>query len=383
MLSNLVYYMYQFLIFMFVFSFFNDNFLVDYLGENILKAIFVLFLLFSWFRILINIKTMNLLIDKTFFIFIGLLTIVFLMQNIVDMSDNIIKPIFSLFSIIAIVLYFSRYPIERLLYFVWISMVISIVICYFNDPMSEYTFRTTGGTGDPNNFATQLLAFIFSAFYLYTRNKSKVFLIVSLFLFLYGIFSAGSKSSFLIFALVLFLVLLVKFKHLFGPKIGLLFFLSLLIVVQIDFSKVQAVSNMLDRAESGSKTAETRFISWKAGQHMVEQNPILGVGLEQFAKHTHQYAEIIISATAPHNSYVKLIAESGIIVFAAFLLFIYTLMVRNFNIFRKHDLFWVYLALLATLFMGMTLGLTYAKFQWLFIAILMHMHHLVAKGKLR
>lgn len=382
MLDKLLYYSHNFLVFIFVFSFFNDTFLVVILGENILKVIIVLFLFFSFSTILRNLKTMNLLVDKAFFLFICALTIVFLLQNILNMTDDILKPIFTLLSIIAIALYFSRYPIERVLYFVWISMVTSILICYFSDPITEYTFRKTGGTGDPNNFATQLLAFIFSAFYLYTRNKSKMFLIISLLLFTYGIFSAGSKSSFLIFAFILFFIFLFKMKHLITPKSAIILLILLIgVAPKIDFTKIEAIGNMLDRAK-GTGSAEYRFISWKAGQHMVENNPILGVGMSQFEENNHQYAEVKISAVAPHNTYVKLIAESGMIVFILFLFFLYVLMIKYFHIIVNNPTFWIYLALFSIILMGMTLGLTYAKFQWLFIAIIMHIHHLLLKGEL-
>jgi len=384
MLNKLIKYMYHFIIFIFIFSVFNDDFLVHYFGDNILKMIIILFIVSAFSDILINIKTMNTLSDKIFFTFIGLLLLVFLLQNIINMADNILKPTFALLSMIVIVLFFSRYPINKFLYFVWFSIVFSIMICYFNEPLTEYTFRKTGGTGDPNNFAAQLLAFIFTSFYLYTQNKSKVYLLISILFFTYGLFAAGSKSAFLIFAIITLFGILIKMKRLITPKNLLILMIPLIGMTQIDFSKIEAVSNMLGRANE-TKTAGTRFASWIAGLHMVEKHPILGVGMGQYSKNSPKYAETILreGSTAPHNTYIQLIAETGVIVFSVFIFFLYVLMMKNLKIIINSEIFWIYFALLSLLLMGLTLGLTYLKFQWLFIAIMMQIHYLISKGKLK
>lgn len=373
------------LVFTLIVSIFNDGFLVEHFGENILKIIFILFLIFNVKVILKNIKSMYLSQDKMFFLFFIFLLISFMIRSLIEMPDDLIKPTFTLISVIVIVTYFSRYPLNKVLYFIWAAMMISIIICYFNEPIVEWTFRKSGGTIDPNKFAAGLMPFMLTAVYLYTINKSRLFLLISILFFLYGIFNSGSKTAFLVLGIISTLTLLkyliFNFKSIFNYKLILLLSVMLIAAMQIDFYKIEAVSNILGRTKDMG-TAEQRFISWKAGQHMIEEHPLLGVGLSEFGKYTHKYAETKIRATSAHNSYIQLLAESGIFVFILFMGFLFILLIKNFNIIIHSDIFWIYLSLISILLTGMALGTMYYKFQWLYIAILMNIHYLIVNRKL-
>ncbi|WP_294925787.1 hypothetical protein, partial [Sulfuricurvum sp.] len=144
-------------IFIFIFSLFNDNFIIDHAGEGSLKILFFIFFIFYFLPMLRNFKTMTAIQEKFFFAFFIANLTVFLLQIIINPMNDIAAPALLLIANFVIVLYFNRYPIQKLLYFIWMSMMISVVICYFNDPISEWTFRTSGGTADPNEFASQLL----------------------------------------------------------------------------------------------------------------------------------------------------------------------------------------------------------------------------------
>jgi len=263
----------------------------------------------------------------------------------------------------------------------------SVIISYYNPPLSEWSFRKSGGTDDPNEFATQLLVFLFAAFYLYTQNKSKLFLITSILFFTYGILHAGSKSSFLMLGVLGLLsivrFLIIKPRIFFNYKALLGFLLLLGVITQINFTQYKAVSNILDRAKD-TGTAEYRIHSWIAGKHMVENNPFFGVGVNEFAAHEPAYEEghMVGSAPAPHNVYVKLIAESGIPIFILFILFIGYIIVRNFNILFYIDEWWILVMLLAVLLMGLTLGITYDRYFWLSIVLMMNINHQLNKKKI-
>ena len=372
------------LIFILIFSFFNDNFSVELLGDAILKILFLLFVVFNGHTILRNIKKMTLLHDKLFFIFFIALLIVYFVQIIVDTPVDIIGPVFTLLSFITIIPFFSHYPLKKALYFIWASMMVSVIICFFNDTVTPLTFRTTGGTGDPNEFAAQLLAFMFISVYLFKINKSKLFIIVTTTFFIFGLFNAGSKSAFLMLGaialLMIFKFLFYNFKDIFNYKV--FFVLAILIVVaaQVDFTKIEAVANMLGRAKS-SGTVETRMDSWTAGLHMIESHPLIGVGIDNFTNNTKKYADVYIYSAAPHNIYVKLLAESGIFVFILFLIFIATLLIQNFRVLVNENEIWILFAFSSLLFMGMTLGFLSDKYFLLFIAIMMNVKYLLTKGR--
>lgn len=369
------------LIYVLIFSFFNDNFSVELLGEDVLKIIFFLFIMFNGHTILKNIKKMTLLQDKLFFIFIISFLIIFLLQIIISMPINIIRSIFMLLGYIAIISYFSFYPLKKTLYSVWVTMMASIVMCYFNDPVTQFTFRTTGGTGDPNEFATQLLAFMFTSIYLFKTNNSKIFIVLTTLFFIYGLFMAGSKSSFLtlgfIFLLYLMKFLFYNFKDLFNYKLFFGLLIIIVVVTLVDFTHIKAVENMLTRTES-TGTAHQRLEAWTAGLHMIERNPLLGVGIDEYSNNTRKYYEGYIYATAPHNIYVKLFAETGIFTFVLFLFFITTLLIQGFKILANENEIWLFFAFISFLIMGMTLGFFSDKYFWLFVAIIMNTYRTMA-----
>lgn len=368
------------LIFIFIFSFFNDNFFVELLGDKILKILFLLFVVFNAHTILRNIKKMNLLHDKFFFVFFILLLIVSLIHYIVSVPTDLIKPVFILLSTIMIISFFSRYELKKSLYFIWLSMMVSVIICFFNDPISPWTFRTTGGTGDPNEFSAQLLAFVFISIYLFKINKSKLFLVTSIIFFIFGLFNAGSKSAFLMLAamilLLIFKFLFYNFKNIFNYKLFFILLIAIVGAMQVDFTKLESVANMLDRAKS-SNTADYRMNSWVAGQHMIENHPYIGVGVSEFANNTRKYAEVYIHSPAPHNIYIQLFAETGIIVFMTFLIFIATLLIQNFRVLLNKNELWILFAFISLLLMGMTLGIGFDKYFLLFIAIMMNVHNII------
>lgn len=367
------------LIFVFIFSFFNDNFIVDLLGEQTLKILFMLFILANGRTMIKSIRTMNSTLDRLFFVYFIGLTIIFLIQNIVNISNDFIRSLFTLISILVVTIFFSRYELQKLLYFIWFSMMVSVIICFFNEPINPWTFRTSGGTVDPNEFAAQLLAFIFTSIYLYTINKNKFFLSITSIFFIYGLFKAGSMSAFLMLGVILMLLIIkyvfYNFKSIFNYKLLLFLTIMLLGSVQINFTKIDAISNMLDRTQS-THTAGYRMDSWIAGLHMIENHTLIGVGINEFANNTEKYAETYIHSAAPHNVYIQLFAEAGVLVFILFLIFLTSLLIQNFNIIINNNEIWLFIAFISLILMGMTLGIGFDKYFLLYIAIIMNVHHL-------
>lgn len=279
---------------------------------------------------------------------------------------------------ISIVIYFSNYRLDKILYFIWLSMVVSILICYFNEPLSEWSFRKSGGTGDPNEFATQVLSFMFISIYLFKNNHSRIFIFSSSVLFIYGLFMAGSKSSFLILGILIIIIVLRNYQSFLNYKSFVLILILLFAFNAINFNNIKMINNMLERSKK-SGTEYTRINSWIAGYHMLEDNVILGVGINNYADYTRQYAEVFLAddAIAPHNVFVKLVAESGIIVFLSFIIFIVILMLSNIRsiLLSRYEYLWY--ATLSTILMGLTLGITYEKYFWISIAIMMQINKLI------
>ncbi|MCU7495105.1 MAG: O-antigen ligase family protein [Ignavibacteria bacterium] len=373
------------IVFIFVFSIFNDNLLVDIFGENVLKGIFLLFIVVNLRRLYLNILNWRMLRNIVpFFIFL-ILTYFIMLINFAGF-ERLLENSFLWISMLVIVVYFINYDINEVVYMIWASLIISSIYAFFSQPISEWTFRKTGGTGDPNEFAAQLLSVLPLSVYLFTVIKSMVYktivICVSLAVFIYALFIAGSMSGFLMLGFLI-PVVLIRFMSLSFTKslmvigLGLLMFMISLLVFQEKLENTEAVQNMLGRTQE-TGTAQTRLNSWKAGINMFIEQPFLGVGMRQYAEYSPKYSKTFLSSdsVAPHNMFIEVLAESGIIVFIAFVIFLIDLMSRYFNEIRRSSYFWLYLSLLAYILMGFTLGITYNKFMWLSVAILMNVHRI-------
>lgn len=378
----------DFFIFMLIFSFFNDNFMVSHFGGQSLKLLFILFYAFYIFNFIQNFQFMNTMQYKLFFLFWVFDLILLLFEMLFGWNVDFAPAGFMLIAIVSIILYFTRYPILKMLYMIWISVMVSVVICHFNQPLDEWTFRTSGGTEDPNEFATQLLAFLFGSFYLFLHNRSKFFIILSISFFFYGLFKAGSMSSFLVLGMIgslniLRLFMLKPQLFLNGKALTLLVLLAIS-ATQIDITKIEAVNNMLNRTKD-TGTADFRMHSWVAGKHMIENNPVFGIGVNEFGHNTPLYQEghLVGTSPEPHNLYIKLFAESGSFTFIFFMVFITYILTVHFKQLFYADEWLIFSMLISSLLMGLTLGFLYDKYFWLFIALVMNVNQQFRQKEIR
>ncbi|HEX2960274.1 MAG TPA: O-antigen ligase family protein [Ignavibacteriales bacterium] len=373
-------------VFIFIFSIFNDNLLVDTFGENALKGIFLLFILTNLRRLYLNLLNWKMLRHiKPFFIF--LMLTYFLMLINFSGFERLFENSLLWISMLVIIIYFINYDLDEVLYMIWASLLISSLYAFVSEPISQWTFRRTGGTGDPNEFAAQLLAVLPVSIYLFSKSKNLVFkiilLIASFSVFIYALFLAGSMSSFLVLGFLIPIVLIrylsLSFtKSLIVIGLGFLMFVVSLLVFQEKLENMEAVQNMLGRTQE-TGTAQTRMNSWKAGINMFIDKPLLGVGMREYAEYSPRYSKTFLSqdSVAPHNMFIEVLAESGIIVFMAFVIFLLDLLSKYFNEIRQSEHFWIYMSLLAYVLMGFTLGITYNKFLWLSVALVMNIHRIL------
>jgi O-antigen ligase len=367
-------------LFLLVFSLINDNFLVaSPAGGNSLKAIFAFFLLMNIREIIQGfLQPKNTTIKFFYLFFFSLAAIAF--TDVIFGYVPLIQALFILVGIFVVFVYVSyNQSFEKLLYFIWISMVFSAILAVFSDPITPWTFRKTGGTGDPNEFATQLLATMAITVYLFTKNKNIFFLLSSMVLFFYTLLYAGSKSSLLTLAALILFILVAKFSDLLKKLFSFKTFLLILIVgVGLSFSNIgqmKAVKGIQERAQSAG-TAKTRFVSWNAGVRMAEDNLFTGVGIEQYEKNVKRYATDFIAkgSYAPHNFLIKILGEAGFFPFITMILFLIVLFGSEYKRIVHTDYFWIYIAALSVVLMGLTLSIAYEKYFWLFLGLLSHIN---------
>lgn len=372
--------------FIFIFSLFNDKFLVVRFGENTLRLLFVVFLFFNSVKIYRNLTNKSIMREMIpINIFLSLTIVLALINSPAGDWGKLFNNFLLIFAAFIIVVYYINYDRKKFMYFIWIAMIISVVILITNTTLSKYTFRKTGGTGDPNEFASQLLSFLFISIFLFRENRKILFMVISGAAFTYSIFFAGSMSSFLMLGvLTVFIVFrylrLSVAKSLIGISTASLLLIIVLFSYHKEIAELKPVKNVLIRSEK-SGTAVNRLHSWYAGIFMFADKPITGVGMNQYHIYSPKYAKAYLSkdSIAPHNLYIKVLAESGIIVFIALMFFLFDLMSKHFAKIISSDYFWIYMSVTAFLLMGLTLGLTYNKYLWLSFALLMNIHLRIRK----
>lgn len=385
---NLSKYFFNSVTFLFVFSLFNDNFLVELLGANSLKAIFIFFLLVQIFRIYKNLMHREILNELIpFAIFYVLSYFMMLLNPPFRSFDGIFNNVLIMTSMFVLTTFFINADMRRIFYYIWISMVFSSILCYLHGPLTEWTFRKTGGTGDPNEFASQLLLFLYFSVFLFMENKNILFAAITIGAFTYGVLHAASLSSFIVLGLTLVFVLLRYMKLSFARSmlvmlVGFLVVGLLSIPLYNKIEKAEITSNILGRTEN-TGTADSRMMSWAAGVNMILANPLTGVGMNAYGVFSPSYSKVHLKedSVAPHNVYIKILAESGVFVFLAFMYMLTRLLIKYFRRVMSSDYFWIYIGYVSQLLMGITLGLTYNKYFWLTIAIMMNMHIRIYREK--
>ncbi len=366
------------LLFLMIFSVFNDAMVTEYAGESVLKLITQLFIvvhLRDFYYIIIGQKTA---VMQSFYAMMLVVLAVLLFSNLLYFDvllDFNLKRMVSIFAIFVYVAHYKEF--DQMLYVIWFTMIVSAIYAYFGDTVEEYTFRKSGGNEDPNEYAAQLLSVMFITVYLFNKNKNYYFLLGSLSFFMYSLLYAGSKSSFIFLALLLIIIAFVKreviMNYIFSMRgmTSSIVILAIFAGVGFMMSGDSAISGLQERAGS-TGTFEQRLIVWSAGLEMISDNFFLGVGFGEFSDHVGAYLRSYLAdeAHASHNVFIKIFAESGIFSFIAFVVFIFLLFRSKFYEIAHSNYFWVYLSSLAVILMGLTVPTLHHKDFWVSLAVL-------------
>lgn len=176
------------------------------------------------------------------------------------------------------------------------------------------------GSGDNNLFALSLVMTIPFAFYFFMVEKSLIKKGILALLFpsmILAIILTFSRGGFLGLSAVLGLIW-IKSKYKF---ISLFIGSSLLIIVGLFFlpeGYKDRIYTILEYRQDSS--ARGRIDAWKAGWEMIKDRPVTGVGLGNFSSLSHKYNPQAPEGIEPHNSFIQIASESGLIALLFFLL---------------------------------------------------------------
>ncbi|MEU8657336.1 O-antigen ligase family protein, partial [Actinoplanes philippinensis] len=194
------------------------------------------------------------------------------------------------------------------------------------DPLNSVDNRVSGAAGDPNMLCAGLVAAAILAFGLAcTVRSARVRSVIAVAILVLAAAAAGTASRMVVISSgVALLAALVIFRHVIGRVLAA----ALCVVAPAAlwfWSFPPAWQRMVVSSDGGSGREDL----WRAALHLALENPILGLGLENFQVHKPAVALEIgqvqnASAVAEkplvaHNTYLQLWVDSGVIGLALFL----------------------------------------------------------------
>jgi len=181
------------------------------------------------------------------------------------------------------------------------------------------------------SYLSRLFPLLFALFVLKEKKQLELYSMIILFILLSGlIYISGERAAFFLFILsfmfmIIFLEKFVKLKI-----ISSVLSLILIVALTFNFSEVKnrMVSNPVDNIKKSIFTPEHDSLI-RTAYNMFLDKPILGQGPKMFrviCKNEKYATGITPCMTHPHNFYVQLLAETGIIGFSfLFSVFVYVL----------------------------------------------------------
>ena len=243
-------------------------------------------------------------------------------------------------------------------------------------------FRNSG------EFAIQMLIFgsMSAAFVLALKDRWErykkwffYFMPFSAVMTVLGASSRGSQLGLLAIGLLLMVRL----------KAGFKIFIGLIVVLLLAYSflpeeQIQRFTQMGD-----DKNSITRLAYWSYGWEVIKEHPLFGIGYNNWLSYANfdQPGGIVYGRTQlPHNIYIQVAAESGVLGFLGFLLlviyaFVINARTRKLALQLKHKLhyFMTYglsMGLVGYLIAGTFVTVFYYPFFWVQIAFIIALHNI-------
>ncbi len=248
------------------------------------------------------------------------------------------------------------------LVFFRISLIVSLAVSFvaFTQKFTGFFVpeanQISGTLGNSTYFAIYLVFNIFFALYLFLKEKETKFdfkYLLPVFVYLAAFSMTGTRGAYLgvILALVVILFSYIflgeskRYKKI-SASLLVFFVLGLSLVFFAPESKLVKSVPVFERISSISLsggTAATRLISWQAALKGFSENPILGVGPENYNIVFNKYFQsdyYLYAPTEPyfdraHNKFLDILATLGILGLAAYLAIIFFIFFIIFKLYKN------------------------------------------------
>jgi O-antigen ligase len=200
-----------------------------------------------------------------------------------------------------------------------------MVITYLQGTATN--FRIAAANFDPNDLATTLAIGIPLAYYLINKEKNKLLYIVSLLYIpfaLFGIVLTASRGGLVVAMIALTVIPLTFFKiNNYNKRVIIIFFVLCIIFIMLWLpdnyqnieSNIERITETPQRIQEGDLSY--RNVIWKAGWNAFKESPIIGVGSRGFR---HSVEKYLYTRKAPHNAYLSVLVDTGVIGFLLFMI---------------------------------------------------------------
>lgn len=209
------------------------------------------------------------------------------------------------------------------------------------DVLGEKVIRAYGTFPHPNILAGFLLVSLFIGFYLVSRGKikSKVFVSFGLIILYFGLFSTFSRISWGIAGIGSLIYLLIAVKHSVKHKsYQSLFFLVLVIIVSYGTIITTQKNLLINRSTKISNSVSLNYRVEFNSQaiNIIKKSPIIGVGVGEYiptliSSDNLEKIKDSWKAQPPHNIFLFIAAELGLIGLISFLIILVTSLSFTWN----------------------------------------------------
>ena len=351
-------------LFLLIIIIFNDTLVSSILSLTLMRSIYALFLIIFSLDIINNFRSLKGLVKISILSFI-LLLVISSFVHFISIPSYPYENIYNMIIIGGILLAISQNNNNEIKRYMLFSIVLSCIYAILReDTLTEWTFRKTGGTGDPNEFACHI---ILGSIIAWNYIKNKILKLFLIFLFIFSLIISGSVTGGLCYVLMVIYKVVSVFKNKFNVK-SLSVFFGLNIVIYTVLIRLDILNLYLDRALNNTSNFISRQNAWYNGLQLFRENWytfFIGGGPNYF----DQRNSLLVSsnddtAIAAHSMYIEIMADTGIIGILLFLFPVSFLVFKNiFN--PKYDMFF------AMLFMSLALSMTYEKYFWLILALIL------------
>lgn len=179
------------------------------------------------------------------------------------------------------------------------------------------------GANDAGRYYVLAVVFLAHLRHAYTKRWLKVLSIAAIVILLAGLAATVSRTSVLLLLLGIGLMLIERTKLLKERlfEFGLAIAAAALLVVPVEYWRI--VSGIVVSIVQGQDSVGFRYMQWDAGLAMWADHPVAGVGIGQFENHSVYYGTNFIPfyglRWSAHNTYVTMLAETGLVGFLLFL----------------------------------------------------------------